>query len=139
MPNNANQHANACIAVKGYLEAHGYRQRRNLASPVPGRADFTVWGMGACTLELEIKTGAAKQSRGQTIEQYALTSRGALYRCATVAKLPTGRWDMSQVDAALQEMDRMNNMLRALLETPITIGTAITSAMVSEYSNTDIV
>ena len=119
MPCNARQHANACAAVKNHLERKGYRQRRNLASPVPGRADFTVWGMGACTLELEIKTGKAKQSRGQLIEQDALASRGALYRCATVGKLPNaqglitrnGRWDMSQVDLALQEMDRLNLIL----------------------------
>ncbi|MDD5395181.1 MAG: hypothetical protein PHE17_19335 [Thiothrix sp.] len=125
---NAKQHADACKSVKHHIEKLGYRQRRNL-SVVAGRADFTVWGQGAVTLELEIKTGRGYQSAGQKVEQRAIDARGALYRVATVNKSGS-RYDMAEVDAALAEMDRLNEMLRRLLETPITIGTAITSAMV---------
>lgn len=136
MPSNASQHAAACNSVRHHLESRGYRQRRNLAC-LPGRADFTVWGQGAVTLELEIKTGQGKQSPAQRNEQAALTSRGALYRAAIVNKAGA-RYDMAQVDAALAELDRLNDLLRALLETPITVGTAITSAMIAN-SNTGIV
>jgi hypothetical protein len=115
MPNNANQHSHACIAVRAYLKSNGYRFRSNLATMNPGRADLTVWGQGAVTLELEIKTGKGKLSSDQQAERNALFNRKALYKTATVNKLPNGRYDMKEVFEALLIMDNFNTILNERL------------------------
>jgi hypothetical protein len=113
---NSATHSLACIAVRGYLKTHGYRYRSNLATMSPGRADLTVWGTGACVLELELKTGKGKQSEAQRAEQIALDKRLALYRVATVNK-DGNRYDMAQVADALRELDRLNALLLGMKQT----------------------
>jgi len=109
MTSGSRQHSNACKAVHNHLDRQGYKYRPNLSSPGnTGRADMTVWGHGAVTLELEIKTGAGGLSSAQELEQKSLLTRGALYLVARVDKLPNGRWDMSQVDMAVNKMDYLN-------------------------------
>jgi len=107
---NARQHANACSCLKEHCKRRGYICEAIIWAE-GGKADRIIKGHGPVILFLEIKTGGARLQGNQEDQMAIANRRGILQRKAQMVKLPGNRWDYSQVDAAIAEMDRLNLIL----------------------------
>jgi len=114
-PNNARQHSNARKMMRQRCIKRGYKVIA-LVAVVKGLSDTIILGNGPVALFLEVKTGKAELNTAQEVEQAIMDKHHRFYRKVRFNKYPgKNRYDYSENDAALAELDRLNGvLLRAL-------------------------